>query len=180
MDENGTIKYAIKIPYALSILAGNSPNTEVIGLNDFPVDERPSLMIHYLFDLMVTIGGLLVLIPLLYMFRHRLSRKCKAGGYPKWLLICLVLLGPLAMAAIELGWLYDEFGRQPWIVRGYMKVSHAATTQETVGYMIILFFVLYIVLCLSCVKVLAKLFRNKDVVEEMRELGIHAEGGMKR
>ncbi|MNI80591.1 putative cytochrome bd menaquinol oxidase subunit I [compost metagenome] len=84
------------------------------------------------------------------------------------------------MAATELGWLYAEFGRQPWIVRGYMKVAHAATTQNTVGYMIILFLALYIVLCLSCVKVLAKLFRNKDVIEEMRELGIHAEGGKKR
>ncbi|MBA9084814.1 cytochrome d ubiquinol oxidase subunit I [Fontibacillus solani] len=179
MDESGSIKYAIKIPYALSILAGNSPNTEVIGLNEFPVDERPSLKIHYLFDTMVTIGGLLVLIPLIYMFRHRLSRKGNKRGYPKWLLVCLVLLGPLAMAATELGWLYAEFGRQPWIVRGYMKVAHAATTQDTVGYMIILFLALYIVLCLSCVKVLAKLFRNKDVVEEMRELGIHAKGGMK-
>ncbi|MNZ59314.1 putative cytochrome bd menaquinol oxidase subunit I [compost metagenome] len=178
MKENGEIKYALKIPYALSILAGNSPNKEVIGLNDFPVDERPSLKIHYLFDAMVTIGGLLVVIPILYMFRHRLPRRRDSKkGYPKWLLICLVLLGPLAIVATELGWLYAEFGRQPWIVRGYMKVSHAATTQNTVGYMLILFLVLYIVLCFSCVGVLAKLFRNRDVIDEMRELGIRVEGG---
>ncbi|MNW49732.1 putative cytochrome bd menaquinol oxidase subunit I [compost metagenome] len=81
------------------------------------------------------------------------------------------------MVATELGWLYAEFGRQPWIVRGYMKVSHAATTQNTVGYMLILFLVLYIVLCFSCVGVLAKLFRNRDVIDEMRELGIRVEGG---
>lgn len=178
MDDEGEIKYALTIPYALSILAGNSPDTVVVGLNEFPEDERPSLMIHYLFDMMVTIGGLLVLIPILYIFRDRLTRK-KRGEYPKWLLVLLVLLGPLSIIAIELGWLYAEFGRQPWIVRGYMKVSHAATTQNSVGYMLILFLVLYIVLCVSCFVVLTKLFRNKDVVEEMKLLGIHVEGGEK-
>lgn len=177
MDNTGAIKYAIKIPYALSILAGNSPSTVVVGLNEFPEDERPSLKIHYMFDIMVTIGGLLVLIPILYIFRKRLSRK--KGAYPKWLLVLLVLLGPLSILAIEVGWLYAELGRQPWIVRGYMKVSHAATTQDSVGYMLVLFIVLYLVLCISCVRVLMKLFRNKDVVEEMKLLGIHMEGGDK-
>lgn len=27
------------------------------------------------------------------------------------------------MLAIELGWFYAEVGRQPWILRGYMRVS---------------------------------------------------------
>src|SRR5699024_12399970 len=53
--EDDEVKYALKIPYALSILAGNSPNTEVIGLDQFPEDETPHLYIHYLFDMMVTI-----------------------------------------------------------------------------------------------------------------------------
>ncbi|MMZ62196.1 putative cytochrome bd menaquinol oxidase subunit I [compost metagenome] len=68
--------------------------------------------------------------------------------------------------------MFAEFGRQPWIVRGYMKVSEAATSSEHVGSMLILFIVLYIILCVSCIYVLAKLFRNKDVAEEMKELGI--------
>ncbi|MDA6082943.1 cytochrome ubiquinol oxidase subunit I, partial [Escherichia coli] len=52
--EDGEVKYAIKIPYALSILAHSNPNAEVIGLDQFPEDEIPPLYIHYLFDLMVT------------------------------------------------------------------------------------------------------------------------------
>ena len=47
------VKYAIRIPYALSILAHYNPNSEVTGLNEFPEDERPPLYIHFLFDLMV-------------------------------------------------------------------------------------------------------------------------------
>lgn len=172
LDENGEVKYALEIPYALSILAGSSPDTKVIGLEEFPEDERPPLLIHYMFDLKVTIGMLLVLIPFLFLLRKRLPGKLRGKGYPKWLLLGIVALGPLAMTAIELGWMFAEFGRQPWIVRGYMKVSEAATSSEHVGSMLILFIVLYIILCVSCIYVLAKLFRNKDVAEEMKELGI--------
>ena len=54
--DNGEVKYALKIPFALSILAHEVPNAEVIGLDQFPKDEVPPLYIHYLFDTMVTIG----------------------------------------------------------------------------------------------------------------------------
>lgn len=171
LDENNKVRYGLEIPYALSILAGNKPDTKVIGLNEFPEDERPPLFIHYMFDLKVTIGILLVLIPFLYMIRRLLPGN-RHGGYPKWLLLGILLLGPLSVVAIELGWMFAEFGRQPWIVRGYMKVGEAATTSNNVGSMLLLFAVLYIVLCGSCVVVLARLFRSKDIVEEMRELGI--------
>lgn len=56
LDENGEVQGAIKIPYALSILAHSDPFAEVKGLNEFPEDELPPLIVHYFFDLMVTIG----------------------------------------------------------------------------------------------------------------------------
>ncbi|MGG3455580.1 MULTISPECIES: cytochrome ubiquinol oxidase subunit I [Paenibacillus] len=173
LDEAGNVRYALEIPYALSILAGNSPNTRVIGLEEFPEDVRPPLLIHYMFDLKVTIGALLVLIPFLYLLRRYLPGGKK--GYPVWLLIGILALGPLAMVAIELGWMFAEFGRQPWIIRGYMKVGEAATTSESVGPMLLLFAVLYLVLCLSCVLVLSRIFRNKDALTELRQAGL--EGG---
>lgn len=174
LDENHDIRYALKIPYALSILAGNRPNTEVIGLNEFPEDERPPLIIHYFFDLKVTNGVLLVLIPLLYMFRKKLPGK---KPYPKWLLVAIVALGPTAMVAIWLGWFLAEIGRQPWIVRGYMKVAEAATTSQNVGWMLILFILLYLVLSVSAIKVLTRLFRNNSAEDEMKQLGLEAKGG---
>jgi cytochrome bd ubiquinol oxidase subunit I len=173
LDEAGNVRYALEIPYALSILAGNSPNTRVIGLEEFSEDVRPPLLIHYMFDLKVTIGALLVLIPFLYLLRRYLPGGQK--GYPVWLLIGILALGPLAMVAIELGWMFAEFGRQPWIIRGYMKVGEAATTSESVGPMLLLFAVLYLVLCLSCVLVLSRMFRNKDALTELRQAGL--EGG---
>lgn len=38
---DGEVKYEITIPYGLSILAFSNPMAEVIGLNEFPEDERP-------------------------------------------------------------------------------------------------------------------------------------------
>jgi cytochrome d ubiquinol oxidase subunit I len=87
-----------------------------------------------------------------------------------------VFLGPLAMIAIELGWMFAEVGRQPWILRGYMKVSEAATTSTSVGWMLVLFILLYLVLCFSCIRVISKLFRNKEAEKELESLGL--EGGI--
>ncbi|GJM82759.1 hypothetical protein HMSSN139_52550 [Paenibacillus sp. HMSSN-139] len=81
------------------------------------------------------------------------------------------------MVAIELGWMFAEFGRQPWIIRGYMKVGEAATTSESVGPMLLLFAVLYLVLCLSCVLVLSRMFRNKDALTELRQAELEGGGG---
>ncbi|WP_422658348.1 cytochrome ubiquinol oxidase subunit I [Paenibacillus sp. EC2-1] len=174
LDENHDIRYALKIPYALSILAGNRPDTKVIGLNEFPEDERPPLMVHYFFDLKVTNGVMLLVIPLLYIFRKKLPGK---KPYPKWLLIALFALGPLALVAIWLGWFLAEVGRQPWMLRGYMKVSEAATTSTSVGWMLVLFIILYLVLSVSAIRVLGKLFRNKNAEDELRMLELNDKGG---
>ena len=41
--------------------------------------------------------------------------------------------------AIEFGWWLDEVGRQPWILRGFMRTADAATTNGQVDLMLILF-----------------------------------------
>ncbi|AWB45999.1 cytochrome ubiquinol oxidase subunit I [Paenibacillus sp. CAA11] len=176
LDENNQVKYAIRIPYALSILAGSNPNAKVMGLDEIPKENVPPLSIHYMFDLKVTNGVLLVLIPFLYLVRGRLPGRFKIKGLPKWLLVAIVALVPLAFVAIELGWFFAEVGRQPWIVRGYMRVSEAATTSHSVGWMLVLFVILYLVLCYSCLRVLHKMFKNKSAEEELQEMAA-AEGG---
>ena len=45
----------------------------------------------------------------------------------KWFLRIAALCGVLAVVAMEAGWVVTEVGRQPWIVRNYMKVEDAAT-----------------------------------------------------
>jgi cytochrome bd-type quinol oxidase subunit 1 len=53
-DEDGNVRYALHIPNALSFMIGRSAETVVTGLNDFPRDERPPVLItHIAFQIMV-------------------------------------------------------------------------------------------------------------------------------
>jgi cytochrome bd ubiquinol oxidase subunit I len=164
MNSQGEIQYAIHIPYALSILAFGRPDAEVLGLNEFPRNERPPLYIHYFFDAMVLIGtGLIVLCSVFVFLQYRRS-------LPRSLLRLIVASGPLAMLAIECGWIFAEAGRQPWILRGYMKTVHGATTAQYVDGMLLLFSILYAVLAFTCWRVLLRLFRNHSAEEELERL----------
>jgi cytochrome d ubiquinol oxidase subunit I len=176
LTKDNEVKYGLKLPFALSILAGDTPGAKVQGLNETPVDERPPLYVHYLFDLMVTIGMFLTLLSLVYVW---MVRKFKNSQYPRWLLRLIVWSGPLAILGIECGWVFAEVGRQPWILRGYMKTVDGATTSNHVDLMLVLFCLLYVVLGFTAVKVLGKLFKNSEVHEELIAIGIE-EGGEKR
>ncbi|MFE5318835.1 cytochrome ubiquinol oxidase subunit I [Paenibacillus sp. NPDC056579] len=175
LQENNEIRYGLKLPYALSILAFGKPDAVVTGLNDIPPDERPPLYIHYFFDTMVVIGSLLIVLCIGYLLFARKRRSAKGRELPRWLLRCTVWAGPLAMLAIECGWIFAEAGRQPWILRGYMKTAHGATTADNVDWMLLLFSLLYIVLGFTVWAVLRKLFRSNTAEQEMARRGI--EGG---
>lgn len=82
-----------------------------------------------------------------------------------WFLWLLVLGGPLAIIAIEAGWWLTEVGRQPWILRGIMRTSEAATTSGQVDTMLVLFSGLYLILGVGSVIVLSRMF-NKNTVEQ--------------
>jgi cytochrome d ubiquinol oxidase subunit I len=171
LTETNEIKYAIEIPYALSILAHGTPEAEVKGLNDFPADELPPLRIHYMFDAMVMIGMYLFVVSLVYVILSRFRfRKWNELNRP--LLWTIVAGGPLAMLAIEFGWIFAEQGRQPWILVGYMKTADGATTAQNVDTMLILFAILYLVLAVTVTMVLKKMFRNNFAEHELKERGI--------
>jgi len=160
------VKYAIKVPYALSVLAHNNPFAEVKGLDQFPEDEQPPLYIHYLFDIMVVIGTLLIVVAAIYVL----------GKWRGWMIVSsksfkriVVAGGPLSLIAVEAGWWFAEVGRQPWILRGYMKTAEGATTSGQVDTMLILFAGLYIVLAVGSILVLIRMFRNNPIEREIEE-----------
>ncbi|WP_106497773.1 cytochrome ubiquinol oxidase subunit I [Lentibacillus sp. Marseille-P4043] len=164
-DENDVIN-GIHLPGVLSFLANGDFNSEVTGLDQFPEDEVAPYWVHYMFDLMVMLGMFALAVSLIYLIFTKVK---KWNEHAKWLLILLIANGPLAMLALEFGWIYAEVGRQPWILRGYMKVEHAATTSPHVDIMFFLFLALYILLGVLCVVVLRKMFRNNPVEQELEE-----------
>ncbi|MEH7012075.1 cytochrome ubiquinol oxidase subunit I [Neobacillus niacini] len=171
--ENGEVKYALKIPFALSILAHSAPYAEVIGLDQFPEDEVPPLYIHYLFDLMVTIGMWMTLLSFVYLVGTWKKWRFTASRWFHWL---IVLGGPLSVLAIEAGWWLDEVGRQPWILRGIMRTKEAATTSGQVDLMLLLFAGLYLILGIGSIVVLMRMFRKNTVEQELSDRAAERSG----
>ncbi|MDI4646387.1 cytochrome ubiquinol oxidase subunit I [Cohnella hashimotonis] len=162
---------ALHLPKILSFLAFGNFNAKVTGLNEFPPDEQPPLLVHYFFDLMAGIGFALLGISVLY-FLFTLWKK--RNEHNKWMLRMLALSAPLAFLGVELGWFYAELGRQPWILRGYMRVEEAATTSPSVRVLFFLLLLLYIVLGVFSVLALRRLFNNNPAETEMEKWAQHA------
>ncbi|KZB90840.1 cytochrome D ubiquinol oxidase subunit I [Bacillus sp. VT 712] len=169
LTEDNEVKYALEIPYALSILAHGTPGAEVIGLEEYPKEDWPPLVVHYMFDLMVAIGMGLAFISFIYIV---MKKKKSWNPLNKPLLSLIVAGGPLAMLAIEAGWFFTEEGRQPWIIRGVMRTAEGATTSQHVDVMLYLFAALYVILIVSAVTVLIRTFRANPVEKELKKRGI--------
>ncbi|WP_145519698.1 cytochrome ubiquinol oxidase subunit I [Staphylococcus warneri] len=168
-EKTNEVSGAIEIPGMLSFLADNNFKTTVKGLNDFPKNELPPLIVHYFFDLMVSMGvfcfvisGIFMLILLIKKLRHFITHKV--------VLYSILLTGPASMLAIEFGWFLTEMGRQPWIVRGYLRVSQAATQAGGLTLVTILFGLLYLVLIVTSAYVLLRMFRNKPAINDVNQV----------
>ncbi len=164
LGEDHEVKYGIEIPYALSILAHSDPNAEVIGLNEFPEEYQPPLIIHYFFDMMITIGMFMLALSFVFLVaRWRNWSFVDKNGY-RWL---IVMGAPLSFLAIQAGWWMAEVGRQPWILRGIMTVDEAATTAAYVDVVFIGFVLLYLILGIGTIVVLRRMFRKRSIEEDL-------------
>src|SRR6266540_1586498 len=122
---NGQVKYGIRIPKLLSLLAQHDPDATVRGLDAIPPDQRPPVnVVRLAFQTMVGIGTLLALLGLAYL-AVRLRRKRLPES--RWFYRALVLAGPLSVVALICGWVTTEVGRQPWVVYRVMRTSQAVT-----------------------------------------------------
>ncbi|KIL36623.1 cytochrome D ubiquinol oxidase subunit I [Cohnella kolymensis] len=158
----------IEIPWALSFLATNTFTGVVRGLNDFPREDWPPLFTHYLFDLMVMIGSFLLAISALSL----LLRKFGPRKYPRWLLTILVFTGPLALLAIEFGWIFSCSGRQPWTIYHVMRTAEAATRTANVDLLFVMFTALYVFLLVATGLVLRYYFRKHPVIEDLNKRNV--------
>ena len=157
-DENARVtRYAIEVPYALSILAYGDPNATVKGLNDFPADQHPPIaIVHIAFQIMVACGVAMMLVALWAAWRYLRGRRDYRWLNSKWLLRTLIAAAPLGFIAIETGWVVTEVGRQPWIIYGVMRTHEAVTPMPGLIVPFLTFTVLYIFLALVTVWLLLR------------------------
>jgi cytochrome d ubiquinol oxidase subunit I len=123
--ENGSIRFGIPIPHALSFLAFHSWNAKVQGLDAVPPDDRPPVnVVRVSFQTMVGIGTLLALLGVAFV-AVRIRRRRLPDS--RWFYRALVVAGPLSVVALIAGWVTTEVGRQPWVVYGVMPTADAVT-----------------------------------------------------
>lgn len=156
-EERETVAFGVQVPYGLSFLAHGDPHAKVLGLEDFPKNERPPVLVtHLAFQLMVGVGTLLGGLGVFY-FWARFYR-------PTWLtsrafLRVLVLLIPSGFLALEAGWVVTEVGRQPWITYRILRTSDSVTPVPGLAITFASVLILYLFLGALTALVLSRIVR---------------------
>jgi cytochrome d ubiquinol oxidase subunit I len=130
---SGQPLFQIRLPHLLSVLATNSWNGKVKGLNQLQAEAakkygkgsyEPILWIEYWsFRVMVGLGFLLLALGAVGLWlvrKRRLERSPRFLRFASWMLVAPFI-------ANSTGWIFTEVGRQPWVVYGLLKTSKAVS-----------------------------------------------------
>jgi len=129
-DVEAGVTRGVGIPGMLSLLIHGDPGAPVAGLDQFPEDERPPVVVPFqAYHLMVALGFYFVGITALASWFYRRKKLVEQ----RWLLRLLVVsvIGPYL--ANQAGWVAAEVGRQPWVVYGLLRTEDAVSTSVTGG-----------------------------------------------
>ena len=155
--EREETRWALEIPYGLSLLAFHDPRAEVRGLRAVPPADRPPVaIVHVAFQVMVGLGGAMALVSLWAAWT---AWRRRAFGEQRALLRALVVVAPFGFVATEAGWIVTEVGRQPWVVQGLMRTADAVTPMPGLVVPLVLFTLLYLGLGAIVVALMASLVR---------------------
>jgi cytochrome d ubiquinol oxidase subunit I len=155
---DGEVRWSLDIPGLGSIIARNSLDAPVPGLDTVPESEWPPVNItHLAFQSMVVIGTLLAAVVLLYwLLRWR--------GYDllgnRWFLRFGVVAGPLAILCVEFGWTATEVGRQPWTVWKVLRTVDAASMSTGIWWTYLSVLAIYLGMTVGAVVVLRSMARR--------------------
>ncbi len=166
--------FQIRIPHVLSVLATNSWNGRVEGINQLqakdvatygPGSYVPMVWLAYwTFRVMVGLGIVIFLlggVGLWLMRKRRLERSNRYLRLATWLLVTPFL-------ANTVGWVFTEIGRQPWVVYGLLTTAKAVSGVSA-GYVatsLIGFTAIYSLLAVVEVGLMLRLAKRPPAIEE--------------
>ena len=163
----------IQIPHLLSLLATNSWNGKVLGLNEVqsqyqqqygPGNYVPNVFIQYWsMRVMAYTAGLIFLLSLWGLWLLRRKRLDTS----RWFLHVAVWAAVLPFLMNTAGWLLTENGRQPWIVQGIQLTKNGVSPSidtTTVAISLIMFLLLYGALAVVDF-VLMRRYARKEITE---------------
>ena len=152
---DGEVRYGVRVPRMLSLLAQHDPNATIQGLEAVPPRDRPPVnVVRFAFQSMVAIGTGLALLGLWFIVTWWRRRRLPESP---WFFRLVTIAGPLAFVALICGWTTTEVGRQPWIVYKVMRTSEAVTHANglAVGYVALI--VVYVSLAVAVAWLLRRL-----------------------
>jgi cytochrome d ubiquinol oxidase subunit I len=155
---DGEVKWAIDLPVLGSLIAQNSFTEPVPGLDTVPPEDQPPVnLTHWAFQTMIGIGTLLAGAVLLFWFMRWRGRDLLER---RWFLRFAAVAGPLAVVALEAGWIATEVGRQPWVVYGVLRTTEAAGSNSGLWWLLGATVVVYAGMTTGAVVVLRSMARR--------------------
>jgi len=127
------VEFSLAIPRLLSFLVHGNPDKPVIGLDQYPKEDRPPVEIPFFtYHLMTALGIFFIALSVLGLILSRIGILFKQ----RWLMWVFVFSVLGAYAANQSGWVAAEVGRQPWVVYGLLRtkdaVSHAVPAEHII------------------------------------------------
>jgi cytochrome d ubiquinol oxidase subunit I len=130
-DESAeTNRASIEIPGLASLYLRHSIEGRVLGLRDFPRQDRPPvLIVFYAFRVMLAMWATMMLLT---VWGWWLALRGKLFTTHLYLRACGWAI-PVGFIAVSAGWVTTEAGRQPWVVYGFLRTAEAVTPNLTRG-----------------------------------------------
>jgi cytochrome d ubiquinol oxidase subunit I len=160
--------FTVRIPYLLSIMAYNTLDGEVLGINNLQAayEERygpgnyvpPVAVSYWSFRLMVGAAFLMLAVAGLALYlvaRDRIE-------HTKWFFRFIPWAIGLPYIANSSGWILTEMGRQPWIVFGLQLTEEGVSPTVALGWIalsLVIYTLVYAALIVVDVYLLARFAR---------------------
>ncbi len=119
------------VPRMLSFLTYRRWRAEVQGLDNFPPENWPDmiLLLYYSYHVMLGLGTIFIAVMLVAAWLLWQGRLYTSRGTLWVLMLCL----PLPFIANTAGWIAAEVGRQPWVIYGLLRTRDGISPQVSAG-----------------------------------------------
>lgn len=170
VDKEKQTVTGIGIPGGLSFLVHQDFQAPIKGLNDFPVEDRPSQInaVFQFYHIMIAIGMALIGLTLYASFLWWRGKLFET----KWLMWIFSFSVILPQIANQVGWFSAEMGRQPWVVYGLLRTSKAFSQEvssQQIMFSLVLFTVVYSLLLVLFLYSVNKKIKHGPYDEEEKE-----------
>jgi len=169
--------FQIRLPHILSVLATNTWNGKVQGINQLQKKATAEYgagsyvpliwLCYWSFRIMVGLGILLVLlggVGLWLVRKKRLEKSPRFLRFATWMIAAPFI-------ANSFGWIFTEVGRQPWVVYGLLSTSKAVSVISP-GYVatsLIGFTVIYTFLAVIEIGLMFRIAKEPPAIETLEE-----------